>query len=62
MEDLIRANALSRLDSLLDSENRAARLVTSEDEAEEDFDETIDPEKPVDEEGGDDTDMSIWEN
>ena len=46
MEDLIRANA----------------LLMGEDEVEEDFDETIDPEKPVDEESGDDTDMSIWEN
>lgn len=46
MEDLIRANA----------------LLTSEDEAEEDFDETMDSEKPVDEESDDDMGMSNWEN
>ena len=49
MEDLIRANA----------------LLTSEDEMEESFDEEVDGiEKPDGGEdgGGDDLDMSIWEN
>lgn len=48
MNDLIRANA----------------LLTSEDELEESFDETLDDgaEKPLDDESGDDVDMSNWEN
>ena len=47
MEDLIRANT----------------LLTSEDEPEEDFDETLDgAEKSADDESDEDADMTSWEN